>query len=82
MLIGHFSTCLFTAQLLLGKKILIFKEAYKYIPSELLGAKKNEYLFSKKKIFKNLNKKNFLKIDIKLGWSLSRKDFKVEKLKI
>jgi hypothetical protein len=42
MLIGHFSTCLFTAQLLLGKKILIFKEAYKYIPSELLGAKKNE----------------------------------------
>ena len=70
ILIGHFSTCLFTAQLLLGKKILIFKEAYKYIPSELLRAKKNEYLFSKKKIFKNLNKKNFLRANIKLGWSL------------
>jgi hypothetical protein len=75
MLIGHFSTCLFTAELLLGKKILIFKEAYKYIPPALLKFKKNKYLFSKKKIFKNLNKKNFLKADIKLGWPLLRSYF-------
>lgn len=72
ILIGHFSTCLFTAQLLLGKKILIFKEAYKYIPSELLRNKNNKYLFNKKKILKNLNKKSFLKSDTKLGWPLLR----------
>jgi len=72
ILIGHLSTCLFTAQLLLGKKILIFKEAYKYIPSELLSNKNNKYLFNKKKILKNLNKKSFLKSDTKLGWPLLR----------
>lgn len=75
ILIGHFSTCLFTTQLLLGKKILIFKEAYKYIPSELLSNKNNKYLFNKKKILKNLNKKSFLKSDIKLGSSLLRSYF-------